>query len=327
MNPEFATVSHISDDHGPIDLNVAVVGEADAPLILCIHGWPETWHSWRHQMEHFAARGYRVAAMDVRGYGNSSRPEAIEAYRLRELCGDAAAVIRELSPDAPAIVFGHDWGSPTACNTARLFPDLVRAVAFMSVPYLPAAPGDPMELWDLLYPDSFFYMKYFQEPGVAEKAFEADVAESMRKVYFAASGDAPPELWSAERPSDAEFFAELVDPDPVPDWMSGDQIQPTIDAHTGASSHGAFNRYRAQRFDGDDIAPIGQPNLAQPACFIGGSADVVRRFVPGVDVFASAGDACDDFRGSTVIDGAGHWVQQERPSEVNAVLDAFLESL
>jgi pimeloyl-ACP methyl ester carboxylesterase len=327
VQPDFITVSHVSRDHGPIDLNVAVVGDIDAPSVLFVHGWPDIWHSWRHQMAHVRDLGYRVAAMDVRGYGASSKPEAIEAYRLRELCADTAAVIRQLSPDAPVVLVGHDWGSPVVGNTARLHADLVRAVAFISVPYSPAAPGDPMEFWELVYPDTFFYMKYFQKPGIAETAFKADVAGTLRKLYYSASGDAPDGVWTGVKSVDAAFFDELVDPTPVPVWMAASDLQPTIDAHTASPMHGAFNRYRAQHLDGDDIAPIGEPRLAQPACFIGGECDVVRRFVPGLDVFAGAGDACDDFRGSTIIDGAGHWVQLERPDAVNDALGTFLAGL
>lgn len=327
MSPELVIVNHDSDTHGPIDLNVAVAGDPDDPLIVCVHGWPESWHSWTNQSEYFSSRGYRVASMDVRGYGGSSRPEAIEAYRLLELCGDVAAVIDTLSPGAPAILFGHDWGSPTVYNTARTFPDRVRAVAGMSVPYLPASPGDPMELWNALYADRFFYMKYFQEPGVAEAAFEADLAVALRKVYYAASGDAPADLWFTDRPDGAAMLDFLIDPDPAPSWMSPERFAPVLDANAGRPTHGWFNRYRAQYLDGDDLSAIEDPNVNQPACFIGGADDIVRRFVPGMDLFDTAEAALADSRGATLIEGAGHWVHQERPAEVNAALDAFLAGL
>ncbi len=327
MEPRFTLVHHESADHGPIDLNVAVVGAEDAPLILCIHGWPETWHSWRFQMAHFSERGFKVAAMDVRGYGESSRPEAIEAYRLTELCGDAAAVIEALSADGAAIVFGHDWGAPVAHNLARLYPEKVSAVAGLSVPYGPAATGDPMEIWDLVYPDAYFYMKYFQEPGVAEAAFAEDLPAAIRKTYYAASGDAPDDLWLAPRPADHAFLDGLIDPDPAPEWMAGDALQPVIDAHLNRPMHGAFHRYRAQALDGAEIEGVGSPTLAQPSCFIAGSRDIVRNFVPGMDLYADPGAAMADFRGTTLIEGAGHWVSQERPEETNAALAAFIDGL
>ncbi len=324
---ESITISHTSQDHGPIDLHVVTLGPSDGPLILCVHGWPENWYSWRHQMTHFAALGYRVAAMDVRGYGQSSRPEAIAAYTIAELASDAAAVITELSPDAPAILFGHDWGAPVVWNTARLSPDLVKAVAGMSVVYIPSTAGDPMELWNAVYPDRFFYMRYFQEPGVAEAAFAADQAVALRKTYFAGSGDSPVELWTGEQPYDAAFLDFLIDPDPAPSWMDTNEMTAILDVHGDGPMHGWFNRYRAQALDGAQIEGIGEPILGQPACFIAGSEDVVRHFVPGIDLFADPGASLGDYRGTTIIDGVGHWVQQEAPEATNTALQAFVESV
>lgn len=278
-------------------------------------------------MEFFTDRGFRVAAMDVRGYGDSSRPQPVEAYRLLELVGDVMAVADELSPAEPVILFGHDWGSPIAYQTARLHTSRVRGVVGMSVPYLPATPGDPMELWNAIYATRFFYMKYFQEVGVAEAAFEADLPAALRKVYFAASGDAPPELWFTDRPDGTALLDFLVEPDPVPAWMSPDRFAPVLEANAGRSTHGWFHRYRAQYLDGEDLSAIGDPLIAVPAAFIGGTADIVRNFVTGMDLFANASAGFGDDRGVTLIDGAGHWVHQERTDEVNAALAAFVDAL
>ena len=328
----FQTVDRVSPDHGPISINVAMLGPANGPLIVCVHGWPENWYSWRHQMTHFSQLGYRVAAMDVRGYGRSSRPEAVGAYTLAELAGDVAAVITSLSDGAlsatePAILFGHDWGAPIVWNTARLHPHLVKAVAGMSVVYIPSTVGDPMELWDAVYADRFFYMRYFQEPGVAEAAFAADPAQALRKVYFAGSGDSPVELWTGEQPRDAAFLDFLVDPDPAPDWMDPTEMAAITSVHGDGPTHGWFNRYRAQGLDGDLIEGNGEPVLEQPTCFIAGSDDIVRHFVPGMDLFADPGASLGDYRGTTLVDGVGHWVQQEAPQATNAALEAFIGAL
>ena len=106
IQPTFVTVPN-----GDIDIRVATLGAG--PLIVCVHGWPELWYSWRHQMTHFAQRGFQVAALDVRGYGGSSKPTDIAAYTMAGLTSDVAAVIEELG-NGSAIVFGHDWGAPTA---------------------------------------------------------------------------------------------------------------------------------------------------------------------------------------------------------------------
>ncbi len=310
--------------NGDIDINVATVGSG--PLMLCIHGWPELWYSWRHQMTHFAARGFTVAAMDVRGYGGSSKPTEIEAYTLTNLCADTAAVIDELGGGS-AIVLGHDWGAPIAYNTARLHPDKVSAVAGLSVPYAPIGENDPLEMWRQLYADRFFYQNYIAgEPGRAEAEMGADSARALRLTYYAASGDADRSLFQT-KPADAGLLDGLVDPDPFPSWLSAEDLQRYADAFDAGGWHGPFNRYRAQPIDAAEIGPMPDQHLHQPATFIGGELDGVRDFVPGIDLYDYAGNAIDDLRGMTVIPGAGHWVQQEAPAATNAALDNFLATL
>jgi pimeloyl-ACP methyl ester carboxylesterase len=160
--PTMSSVSSHTISNG--DTEISVVTEGAGPLIVCVHGWPERWFSWRKQMTHFASLGFRVAAIDVRGYGGSSKPTDIASYRLTELCADVAAVVARLS-DEPAILFGHDWGAPIVYNTARLHPEYVRAVAGLSVPYLPVGPTSSIDLWKQVYAERFFYQTYFQEPG------------------------------------------------------------------------------------------------------------------------------------------------------------------
>lgn len=318
IDASFCTVRN-----GDIDLHVATVGSG--PLILCIHGWPELWISWRHQMQHFSKLGFTVASMDVRGYGGSSKPKEISAYTLTQLCSDAAAVIDALG-DGRAIVFGHDWGAPIAWNTARLYPEKVRAVAGLSVPYGPTGPTSSLEMWKQLYADRFFYQNYFQEPGVAEAEFGNDTAKSLRMIYFSISGEGAG-LFLQHKPVDATFLDGLVDPDPFPAWMSADELRMYAEAIEAGGWHGPLNRYRAQELDSVELGSLPDPVLTQPATFIAGELDAVRNFVPGIDIFSFAPSACADFRGSTIIPGVGHWVQQEAPAAVNAALQAFVESL
>ncbi|MEZ6010761.1 MAG: alpha/beta hydrolase [Hyphomonas sp.] len=155
-----------------VTLRVATAG--DGPLVVLVHGFPESWYSWRHQIKALSEAGYRVAAPDVRGYGESERPEAIDAYDLESLTGDIAGVAEALSPGEKAVVVGHDWGAPIAWNTARLHTDRFRAVAGLSVPYTPM--GDVMFL-DMVHKvfterGLFFYQVYFQDVGPPEAELE-----------------------------------------------------------------------------------------------------------------------------------------------------------
>ena len=319
IEPTFVTVRN-----GDIDIRVATLG--DGPLIVCVHGWPELWYSWRHQMTHFAQRGFRVAALDVRGYGGSSKPSDIAKYTMAELTGDVAAVIDDLG-NGSAIVFGHDWGAPIAYNTARLHPDKVSAVAGLSVPYAPIGENNPHDMWRDAYADTFFYQTYIcDEPGVAEAEVSLDSARALRMIYYAASGDADRSLFQAKGP-DEGLLDGLVDPDPFPGWMTSEDLAVYAEAFDAGGWQGPFNRYRAQPIDAVEIGPMPDPNLHQPATFIGGELDGVRNFVPGLDLYDHAGNALDDLRGTTVVPGVGHWVQQEAPDATNAALDTFIDSL
>ncbi len=316
---DFVTV-----ENGPITLNVAVAGQG--PLILCVHGWPELAYSWRHQVEHFAAHGYRVAALDVRGYGGSSKPREIADYSLRKLASDVVAVIDRLG-DGKAIIFGHDWGAPISWTTALLHPGRVSAVALLSVPYIPLGEMSFIDMMQVMYRDRFFYQLYFQPEGVAEAELEADPGTSLRKVYFAWSGSAPADQWSTRKPPDARLLDGLTDPQAMPDWMSARDFDVFVEAFRAGGFRGPLNRYRAQNIDyAESKELIGKP-LSQPSCFIGGERDMARSLIPGMDLYADPGVGCADFRGSTILPGIGHWVQQEAPTETNAALERFLATL
>jgi len=310
--------------NGDISLRVAQAGAG--PLILCVHGWPELWYSWRHQIQHFAALGYRVAAMDVRGYGGSSKPDPVSAYTLNALSSDVAAVIRACSA-GPVILFGHDWGAPVVYHTALCHPELVRAVAGLSVPFRPAGDVSTLTLWQQVYADRFFYQNYFQTEGLVEAELEADIPAALRKIYFALSGDAPLGEFVKHKPVDAHLLDELVDPEPFPGWMTEADLQAYVDAFERGGFRGPINRYRAQQLDFEARGPLVGRRLAQPACFVGGERDAVRLFVPGMDLYADLEAGYEDLRESTLIPGAGHWVQQEAPAATNAALERFLRSL
>jgi pimeloyl-ACP methyl ester carboxylesterase len=319
MRMDFMTVRN-----GEISLNVAVKGEG--PLIVCVHGWPELWYSWRWQMDHFAALGFKVAALDVRGYGGSSKPPEVAAYSLRQLASDVVAVIDHFGA-APAILFGHDWGAPIVWNTTLLHPEKIRAVAGLSVPYMPRGEMSFIELAKILYKDRFFYQLYFQKEGPPEAEFEADIPAALRKIYYSASGDSPRDGLLMNKGPDSTMLDGMPDPDPFPAWMSAADLQVYVDAFTASGFRGPFNRYRAQNIDFAEMADYAGAKIPQPAFFVAGERDPVRNFVGGMDLYANAGAALEDFRGSVIIPKVGHWVQQEAPKAVNVALEGFVKGL
>jgi pimeloyl-ACP methyl ester carboxylesterase len=317
---DFVTVQN-----GSIDLNVAVEGRG--PLILCVHGFPELWYSWRQQIAHFSRHGYKVAALDVRGYGDSSKPHEIAAYSIRQLASDTAAAIDQLG-GGTAILFGHDWGAPIVWNTALLYPSKVTAVAGLSVPYFPKGPVSFIEMAKAIYKDRFFYQLYFQKEGIAEAEFQADIPAALRKLYFASSGAAPLNKgWLEHKPADANLLDGMIDPQPFPDWMSEKDLHVYSEAFEAGGFRGPLNRYRAQMIDFEEMAEFTGLPVTQPSYFIAGERDPVRSLIPGTDLYANPGQACTDFRGSVILPGIGHWVQQEAPVETNEALQGFLKGL
>jgi pimeloyl-ACP methyl ester carboxylesterase len=310
-----------------IRLRVASMG--DGPLVVLVHGFPESWYSWRHQIPALAAAGFRVAAPDVRGYGGSDKPQAIEAYAIAEMCADVAGLIEALGEEQ-AILVGHDWGAPIVWNTALFHPEKVRAVVGLSVPHTGRGPVPRIELFRKIYQGRFFYQLYFQEPGVAEAELEANVRTSLRKMYYSASGEAIaaglPWLLG-DKPADARLLDGRPDPDPFPPWLTEQDLAYYIGQFEKSGFRGPLNRYRTSDLDFAQTAALADRRIEQPAGFIAGSLDPVLRFIPGVDLVELMRARVPDLRLVRLIEGAGHWVQQERPAEVNAALLEFLRRL
>jgi pimeloyl-ACP methyl ester carboxylesterase len=317
--PNFETVAT-----NGIHLRVAMAGQG--PLVVLVHGWPESWYSWRHQIPILAEAGYRVAAPDVRGYGGSDKPEAVEAYAIKEMCADIAGLIAALG-EAQAILVGHDWGAPIVWNTALFYPDKVRAVAGLSVPHTGRGPAPRIELFRKIYKDRFFYQLYFQEPGIAEAELESDVRVSLRKIYYWASGEAMRAGLRLDKPADARLLDGLPDPEPFPAWLTPTDLDYFVGEFKRSGFRGPLNRYRTSKLDFAQQAAVADKRIEQPAAFIAGSLDPVLRFVPGVDMIETMRARVADLRLVRLIEEAGHWVQQERPAEVNAALTMFLRGL
>lgn len=302
------------------------VVEGEGPLAILVHGWPESWYSWRHQIAPLRTAGFRVVVPDVRGYGGSDAPAAVEAYDMESLIGDLLGLIGHFG-ERRAVLIGHDWGAPIVWNTAALHPDRVRAVAALSVPYAPRGKISSTELWRRLYAGRFFYQLYFQEPGRAEAEFEADIRGALRKIYYAGSGDAPKGIFPRDKPADAPMLDTLPDPPTLPAWLSEQDLDYYVEQFRRSGFRGGLNRYRNQDRDWERLTALSGARITVPACFIAGSRDKVLRFVPDVDLVENMKRWIDDLRVCELIEGAGHWIQQERPAQVNAILLRFLSTL
>lgn len=303
--------------------------EGQGPLVVLIHGFPETWYSWRHQIGPLAGAGFRVCALDVRGYGGSDKPHPVAAYTIEALIGDVVGVIDALSPQDPAILIGHDWGAPIVWNTALTRKNRVRAVAGLSVPYLGVPSMPAIDYYRAVFTarGRFFYQVYFQDEGVAEAELERDVRASLRRFLYAISGDAPDGAWPKDKAHGDPLLYRLTDPDRFPAWLTQADEDVYVEAFTASGFRGPLNRYRNAHADFAFLSRFAGQTVDQPSLFIGGSRDLVLKMTPGLDWQAVLRSQLTDLRGLHVLDGCGHWTQQERPSDVNALLLAWLATL
>ncbi|MGW5256484.1 alpha/beta fold hydrolase [Streptomyces sp. NPDC004012] len=305
---------------------IHLVEQGEGPMVLLVHGFPESWYSWRHQLPALAAAGYRAVAVDVRGYGRSSRPDHVDAYRMLELVEDQVAVVHALGEQS-AVIVGHDWGAAIAANTALLRPDVVRAVGLLSVPYAPRGGPRPSEVFARMGGDEELYVSYFQQPGRAEAEIEPDVRGWLGGFYAAFSGDTMP----APEAPDPHFVSPgraMRDRFPVgllPAWLGEDDLDVFAGEFERTSMRGALNRYRNMDRDWEDLAAFHGAPITQPSLFVGGTRDASTVWL--AEAISAFGTTMPGLVSSHLLDGCGHWIQQERPAEINQLLTGWLASL
>lgn len=299
-------------------IEMFVTEQGSGPLVLLCHGWPELSDSWRHQIPAIAAAGFRVVAPDMRGYGRTSAPDSIEAYSIFDLVGDMVALVAALG-ETRAIIIGHDWGAPVAWHAALFRPDIFTAVGGLSVP--PPWRGRERPL-DALANNgiSDFYWQYFQTPGVAEAEFERDVAFTMGALTFGG-------VSSLFVKGDHGFLGDPARIRPRPDWVSADEHAHVIETYRRTGFRGGLNWYRNIDRNWELTAPWHGAQIHQPAIFIAGAKDAVVTGILGGKRVTEMERVLPNLRRKLIIEGAGHWIQQERPNEVNAALVAFLNEV
>jgi len=303
-------------------INVHVAEQGRGPLVLLLHGFPELWYSWRHQLPALAAAGFHAVAPDLRGYGRTDAPQAVESYSMRNMTADAAGILDALGVET-AVVAGHDWGAPIAWHCALMYPERFSAVVALSVPYTPRASSPPLQALKRVFADRFFYILYFQEPGRAESELEADVRKSMRTILYDWSGDAPEGAAVARKPEDARLFDDAPEPERLPPWLSEADLDYYVSEFQRTGFRGGLNRYRNMDRDWEDLPHLAGAVVQQPALFVVGERDPVLGFMR-TDAMKTH---VPNLRKTVVVPGCGHWTQQERPAEVNQELIEFLQGL
>ena len=334
---------------------IHLVEAGEGPLVLFVHGFPELWYSWRHQLTALAEAGYRAAAVDQRGYGRSSKPPHIHDYRITELVADLAGVVEALG-ESTATVVGHDWGAPVAWTAAWARPEVFTSVVGLSVPFagrgLVALPTSPfgerrpseVERW-LAGPDLTFYQEYFAVPGVMEREFERDVRGWVEGVLYSLSAlpPAPPELAGTDLaalsddqmatlmrstpmclPPGTEMRSGMIIPEPgaLEPMCTPEDIDRYVEAFERSGITGGLNYYRCLDLNWELLAGYEGRPLEVPALFIGGDRDVATMW--SQTAIREFSKHAPQARPSVVLDNCGHWIQQEHPDTVNTLLLDFL---
>ena len=321
--PEFRTI-----DANRVRLRVAIEEGDTGPLVLFVHGFPESWYSWRHQLKAVSEAGFRAAALDVRGYGGSDKPHDVLDYTIDKMIGDFVAITEALSEDGTAVIVGHDWGASMAWNAALFRPDVFRAVAGLSVPYTPPGPIAPIDLYNKIFTENglFFYQVYFQQEGLAEAELEADPARTIRLFYYSASGDLPDHASPFKKGLGDVLLTGMEEP-PMPlSWLSNEDVAYYAAEFAKSGFRGPLNKYRTSHEDFAFLTSRSEHTIKQPSLFIGGDKDPVLALYPN-DAVSLMEPYLADLRGVHILPGCGHWTQQERPGEVNRLLVDWLKAL
>ena len=318
-------IRHRTVETNGIHMHLAEQGEG--PLVVMCHGFPESWYSWRHQLPALAAAGFHTVAPDMRGYGRTDRPEAIDQYTLLHLVGDILGLVDALGAEQ-AVVAGHDWGAPVAWTAAQLRPDRFRAVIGLSVPFRPRGTVRPTTVMPQTE-DAVWYQLYFQEPGVAEAEYDPNARAMFRSGLLGLSGDAPPDArpFGMVPRLGGGLFWQGAKPPPLPAWLTEADVDFYTSEFTRTGFRGGLNWYRNIDRNWELLAPFAGVQVTVPALYIAGDRDPVVRF-PGMDqLIPNLAKFVPRLDKTIMLPGCGHWTQQERPGEVNTAMIDFLKGL
>ena len=314
-------ITHQQIQTNGITMHIAEAGNGH--LVVLLHGFPEVWYAWRHQLPALAEAGYHAIAPDLRGYGETDIPDTIDSYSTITMTEDIRGLLNALNAEK-AVIIGHDIGAHIAWLFAELYPQRVSAVVGLSVAWHPRADLPPSQLVKRAAHGKFSMFQYFLEPGLAESELETDIRDSLRRFLYSLSGDAPADLVSylfTGKPAELKLLDEMQDFTTLPDWLTETDLNYYVRAYQRTGFGGALNFYRNKDRDWQELGRKQIANVSQPSLFIGGERDCSVIF-GSVEPMKTA---LPNLRKLVILPSCGHWVQEERPKEVTTAIIDFLQ--
>ncbi|XP_066574853.1 bifunctional epoxide hydrolase 2 isoform X2 [Amia ocellicauda] len=324
MLPSFCCPDDVS--HGFVSIKPGVkthyVEKGNGPPVLLCHGFPECWYSWRYQIPALADAGFRVLALDIKGYGESTAPPDIEEYSQEQICKELVTFMDKMGIPQITLI-GHDWGGALVWNMAQYYPERVRAVASLNTPLLPVQPDvNPLEQIKSL--PAFDYQLYFQEPGVAEAELEKNLERTFKLMFLSSEDEGPnrPRIDTSNVRKRGGLFVGMPENPPRSPILTESTLQYYVQQYKKSGFRGPLNMYRnlLTNWKWQLSRPISK--IQVPALMVTAAKD--RVLLPA---FANGMENLIADLTRAQIEDCGHWTQMERPAELNKILIPWLKDI
>ncbi|KAF8017475.1 hypothetical protein BT93_H2600 [Corymbia citriodora subsp. variegata] len=320
---EMEGIEHRTVAVNGIAMHVAFKGSSGSPMVLLLHGFPELWYSWRHQMAGLAALGYRAVAPDLRGFGDTDAPASASGYTCLSVVGDLVALLDAVAKGGEKVfVVGHDWGAIVAWHLCLFRPDRVKALVNLSVPFTPRNPArKPLESLRAAYGEDYYICR-FQEPREMEAEFAQIGTRRVLEEFLTIRN--PDQLFL---PKGKGFGHPTDDLIVLPSWLTNEDIDYYASKYEKTGFTGGFNYYRALDLNWELTAPWNGARIRVPAKFMVGDLDLTYNS-PGAKDFIHKGGLkkyVPFLEDVVVMEGVAHFIHEERPQEVTQHIHDFFQ--
>ncbi|MFP3646432.1 alpha/beta fold hydrolase [Paraburkholderia sp. SIMBA_054] len=303
------------------------IDEGQGPLVILLHGFPYLWYMWRRQIGVLAEAGFRVVVPDQRGFGQTDRPDSIEAYDMSQSVGDMVGLMKALD-EKTAVIVGHDLGAWVAQAAAMLRPDLFRGLVMLNTPVPPRGKVKPTVGLREMAKGRVYHHLYFQQIGKPDRELASDPRKTLRSIFYSVSGSAVgTERWRMFIEAGEPILNAFTEPKEFPSWLSARAIDYYVDEYTRTGFTGALNHYRCRDRNWEITAFLDGAVVRQPSLFIGGTADPSLEPIEIRGIYDQFDTYLSGLQKKVLLPGVGHAAAEESVDQVNELLLEFLGQL